>query len=210
MPTSSADSWSARLRQTLGQYGEPLLRRVAARLIKPRSHWPRDELVERCAAAVENAPVIDRRLPDLDAGCRALLGAIGCSRQARWTFGNLVELAITLGQADAVQTVLGLLETGFLCPLLSSSIKSFEAWLGHAAGGLWVFAPPLVAARARHDALALVDVPPAVEAAGAPVESDGLEWPLRLAVLWQRIGGAPLRRTQNGDFFKRDVDRLEN
>ena len=39
-------------------------------------------------------------------------------------------------------------------------------------------------------------------------ESDGLEWLLRMAVLWQQTAAAPLRRTQQGDFFKRDLDRL--
>src|SRR5262249_40238585 len=39
-------------------------------------------------------------------------------------------------------------------------------------------------------------------------EADGLEWPLRLAALWQLLREAPLRRTQQGDFFKRDQERL--
>jgi hypothetical protein len=39
-------------------------------------------------------------------------------------------------------------------------------------------------------------------------EADGLEWPLRTAALWQLLLGSPLRRTQQGDFFKRDLDRL--
>src|SRR5262249_8586395 len=41
-----------------------------------------------------------------------------------------------------------------------------------------------------------------------PQESDGLEWLLRLAVPWQQVAAAPLRRTQQQDFFKRDLDRL--
>src|SRR6185312_9633174 len=40
-------------------------------------------------------------------------------------------------------------------------------------------------------------------------EADGLEWLLRLAVLWQQVAGAPLRRTQQGGFFKRDLERLQ-
>src|SRR5207253_5420647 len=32
--------------------------------------------------------------------------------------------------------------------------------------------------------------------------------PLRLAVIWQQVAASPLRRTQSGDFFKRDFDRL--
>src|SRR5207302_4538431 len=70
-----------------------------------------------------------------------------------------------------------------------------------------VFAHPLVAARALGEDLGLPSL--AVEAAAGPeLEADGLEWPLRLAVLWQQVAAAPLRRTQGGDFFKRDLDRL--
>jgi hypothetical protein len=46
-------------------------------------------------------------------------------------------------------------------------------------------------------------------ATAAVHESDGLQWPLRLAVLWQQVAAnGALRRTQQGDFFKRDLDRL--
>src|SRR5207237_3236526 len=41
-------------------------------------------------------------------------------------------------------------------------------------------------------------------------EADGLEWPLRLSALWQLVSAAPLRRTQGGAFFKRDLDRLRS
>ncbi len=41
-------------------------------------------------------------------------------------------------------------------------------------------------------------------------ESDGLDWLLRLAVLRQQVAGGPLRRTQQGDFFKRDLERLRD
>ncbi len=41
------------------------------------------------------------------------------------------------------------------------------------------------------------------------LESDGLEWLLRLGALWQQVSTAPLRRTQQGGFFKRDLERLE-
>ncbi len=40
-------------------------------------------------------------------------------------------------------------------------------------------------------------------------EADGLEWLLRLAIIWQQVTATPLRRTQQGDFFKRDLDRLQ-
>ncbi|MGE3818222.1 MAG: hypothetical protein AB7I30_02195, partial [Isosphaeraceae bacterium] len=41
-------------------------------------------------------------------------------------------------------------------------------------------------------------------------EADGLEPILRLAVVWQRVSESPLRQTQNGAFYKRDRERLED
>jgi hypothetical protein len=39
-------------------------------------------------------------------------------------------------------------------------------------------------------------------------ESDGLEPVLRLGALWQRAGVEPIRRTQHGDLYKRDRERI--
>jgi hypothetical protein len=39
-------------------------------------------------------------------------------------------------------------------------------------------------------------------------ESDGLEPILRLGALWQRAGIEPIRRTQHGDLYKRDRERI--
>src|SRR5689334_15992007 len=97
MPLTDPATWTDHLRQTLGRYGEGLLRQVAARLVKPRGHWPVDDLIERCVATVGNAPVIDRRCKDLDPSCRRLLALVGHSRQPRWYVGNLVEMLAALG-----------------------------------------------------------------------------------------------------------------
>jgi hypothetical protein len=57
--------------------------------------------------------------------------------------------------------------------------------------------------------LPVAECPGAVKVREAKVqEADGLEWLLRLAVLWQQVAASPLRRTQQNDFFKRDLDRL--
>ncbi len=40
--------------------------------------------------------------------------------------------------------------------------------------------------------------------------SDGCEWYIRMAVLWQKTLKNPLRRTQAGDYFKKDQERLED
>src|SRR5437588_1720389 len=240
MPSAAPRDWSDILRQTLTCYDEPLLRRVAARLIKPRNQWPADELVTRCAATADDITVIDRRLAELDAAGRRLLALLGHGRQPLWNMGNLVELLIALGLEDGLAPVLALLEAGLLYPLLGDegarsgdraptggdraptggsvqangparpkAVRSFEQWLAFAGPeNLQVFAHPLAMARALGEDLGLGACPGVVEVAGPALEADGLEWPLRLAVLWQQVAGSPLRRTQQGEFFKRDLERL--
>src|SRR5438270_10606363 len=177
MPSAAPREWSEILRQTLARYDEPLLRRVAARLIKPRNQWPADELVTRCAATADDITVIDRRLAELDAAGRRLLALIGHSRQPLWNMGNLVELLIALGLEDGLAPVLTLLEAGLLYPLLGDdgarsgdraptggvqangparpkAVRSFEQWLAFAGPeNLQVFAHPLAMARALGEAL---------------------------------------------------------
>jgi len=106
------------------------------------------------------------------------------------------------------------------------------------ANGLRVFSHPLIASRALTENLGLPDLsseadilprkplpgedeeqeeaepeppppPPPAHAVTPAQEVDGLEWLLRLGVLWQQVAGAPLRRTQQGTFFKRDLERLQ-
>jgi hypothetical protein len=229
MPVPDSDPWSDRLRRTLTRFDEALLRQVAGRLIKPRNQWPVAELIERILATVGNPAVIDRRLKELEPASRQVLACIGHSRQPRWDLGNLVELVISLGHPDGLKPVLDLLEAGLLYPdagpeadgkAANPRIKSFEQWLAFpGGGGLPVFAHPGVAVRAVGEDLNLPDLSHSDEdhaednssrlrALRSTPEADGLEWPLRLAVLWQQIASAPLRRTQQGGFFKRDAERL--
>ena len=49
----------AAVRTALSRYDDSLLRAVAAKLFKPRSQWPTEELIDRAAEALDNAPVID-------------------------------------------------------------------------------------------------------------------------------------------------------
>jgi hypothetical protein len=121
-------------------------------------------------------------------------------------------------------------------PPPSSRIRTFQQWLALPGPfGLYVFSPPQIAERAIGESLGLPDLSTPVETRiepdvagappspksppvplpdlkprGIPQESDGLEWLLRLAVLWQQVNAAPLRRTQQGGFFKRDLERLQS
>jgi hypothetical protein len=227
MPLEDQSYWSDYLRHTLECYDDALLRQVASQLFKPRSQWPREELIERSLDTFGNVAVLDRRLQDLPVPCSRLLGCIAHSRQPRWKLGNLLELLAALGYSEGPQQVFALFEAGLLYPDLLSlpvhvlafsaelpapprqRLKSFEQWLAQGnATGFATFAHPRLLARALGRDLGLPDLAIATPATGAVHEADGLEWPLRLAALWQQVVTAPLRRTVQGDFFKRDLDRL--
>src|ERR1700758_3328787 len=121
MPSVDPAVWSEQLQRTLACYDEALLRQVAGRLVKPRSHWPVDDLIERCVGTAANPALVDRRLSDLEPAGRLLLALIGHSRQPCWAVGNLVELLFTLGHVDGLKPVLDLLEAGLLFPLRMES-----------------------------------------------------------------------------------------
>jgi hypothetical protein len=206
---------------------------VAGRLIKPRNYWPAQELITRGADTIDNPPVLDRRLQDLEPASRQMLALIHRSRQPCWGVANLIELMMALGHAEGVKPLLDLLEGGLLFPVLGSlgegtapeqapegkRLYGFELWLASPGpDGLWVFSPPQVASRAAGEEIPLPDLtaplpgsallssdpPPGLLAQ----EADGLEWLLRLGVLWQQLGDGPLRKTQQGGYFKRDFERL--
>ncbi|HXD85059.1 MAG TPA: hypothetical protein VN641_01105 [Urbifossiella sp.] len=210
-PIADADDWSALVRDTLSRYSEPLLRQVAGKLIRPRTQQPLDELLEKSTATLGNAPVIDRRIKDLSAPARKLLALIGLSRQPRWKVGHLISLLAALGHAEGFAPVQEALEDGLLFPDLVSNappLDDFAAWLGQSGTlAASVFAHPQVAGRARGESLDLPNL--AVAAAGAARTADGLDWPLRLAAVWQQVEAGPVRLTQAATLFKRDQTRLQ-
>ncbi|MGE3809731.1 MAG: hypothetical protein AB7K24_34120, partial [Gemmataceae bacterium] len=203
--------WGERVRQALGHYDIALLRAVSDKLFKPRSQWPAEELIERCLSTLENVAVIDRRLRALEPGSRRLLALVGQSGQPRWKLGRLIELLYLLDPDSDLRPVLDLLESGLLYPELAGrgKIKSFEQWLGAGSGAdLFVFAHPEVASRLNSTELELPACPVVTETVGSVQQTDGLDWPLRLAAIWQQVAASSLRRTQNGSYFKRDLERL--
>src|SRR6266851_537744 len=110
LPLDAREALQLQLERSLRVYDEPLLRQVAAKLIKPRNQWPAAELIERCLAAFDNIAVIDRRLSELPPPERRLLALIGHSGQPRWQVVHLVEMSAALGDTDGVQSVRSLLE----------------------------------------------------------------------------------------------------
>lgn len=241
MPILPSELWSKYLRRNLHCYDEALLRQIAAALLRPRSHWPVDELIHRIVDTMLNLAVIDRRLKELPAACRQVLSLMGRSRQPRWYVGNLIEMTAALGDRDGLGAVKQLLDTGLLFPdLLRRSVAEiendsdeppkirdnqcadFDRWLvGDSADSMHVFGHPNVLQRATNEPIVIPAAPSGQavsqskrstgagrNAAPSSREADGLEWPIRLSVLWQQVRALPLRCTLQGDLYKRDMDRL--
>src|SRR5216683_585827 len=195
LPLDAREALQLQLERSLRVYDEPLLRQVAAKLIKPRNQWPADELIERCCATFDNITSIDRRLRELRPEERRLLALMGHSGQPRWRVVHLVEMAAALGDKDGIHSVRNLLEAGMLFPDLPENwkrLRGINQWFTQAGP------------------LGLLSCPEVSDAIGPIQEADGLEWPLRLAALWQLASAEPLRKTQQGEFFKRDQERLRN
>jgi len=212
-PALAPELWSGRARDALSRYAEPLLRQVVQRHLKPRNQWPPEELIDRSVAALTNAAAIDRRLKELPESCRKLLAVVGLSRQPVWRVGHLITLLATLGHTEGLTPILELVEGGLIHPELPSTLaklKQFEEWLGPSGvATARLFVHPSVSARTINEDFGI----PALSAQRLenkhPRETDGLEWLLRTAVAWQRVGAGPVRLTQQQTLFKRDMQRFQ-
>ena len=200
------------IRTALARYDDPLLRAVAAKLFKPRSHWPLDELIDRAVESLANAPVIDRRLKDLPTASRRFLAAAGLSRQSVWPVGQVLAMLATLGHSEGLAPVLALLDAGLAVPILPEEdkpIRRWEDWLGTAPTAARLSIPPTVAGRATREGTGLPQLPGKKFDPKVIHSADGLEWPLRLGVVWQQLRATPIRLTQGNYLFKRDLTRLQ-
>jgi hypothetical protein len=200
------------VRASLARYDEALLRTVAARLFKPRSHWPADDLIARAVEALANPPVIDRRLKDLPPAARHLLAAVGLSRRYEWPVGQLLALLAALGHSEGLTPIHTLLDAGLAVPIVPEEgrpIRQWEDWLGANATAARLYVPPAVADRAARDGCGLPQLPGKRFDPKSIHAADGLEWPLRLGVLWQQLRTAPIRLTQANLLFKRELTRLQ-
>lgn len=207
--------WSSRCRDALALYSESLLRVVADKLVRLRTKQPADELLDKATATLTNPPVIDRRIKDQPSPSRKLLALIGHSRQPRWKVGHLITLLAALDHAEGFTPVETLLQTGLLFPELdpqSPPLDDFTTWLGQVGmNNAVVFAHPSVAARARGEDLGLPDLTnPDHEIGSGARQADGLEWPLRLAAVWQQVHTDAVRLTQGNTLFKRDLIRFQS
>jgi hypothetical protein len=204
--------WVEPTRTAFSRYDEALLRLVAGKLFRPRNQWPADELVDRSVETLANPPVIDRRLRELPPSSRQLLAIIGLSRQSHWSVGQLLALLATLGHAEGLAPILVLLDSGLGTPILPESIVSlrqWEDWLGTAPETARLYVPLPISQRATQEETGFPVLPGKNFDPQSIRVADGLEWPLRLGVLWQQLRTGPVRLTQADSLFKRDLQRLQ-
>src|SRR3954454_23936994 len=114
----SDESWLDAVRAILERYEEALLRPGATSLCRPRNHWPAAELIDRSLATLQNPAVVDRRLKDVPAATRRVLGVIRQSGQMRWPVASLCEIGALLGEPIGHEAVVELIEAGLAFPVL--------------------------------------------------------------------------------------------
>jgi len=212
--TAARNHWHAQLQAALSCYQSALLHKVGDRLLRSRARRSDEELIEKIIEAMDNAVLIDRRLRTLPEPARRLLALVGLGQQITCSLTTLLELLSLLQPGDGMPLVLSLLEQGFLYPSpgeRDGKFDGFERWLSRCgAPGLLVFVPPLIAQRALSLGLPLSPLAHTTEQVREVRESDGLELFLRLAALWQSVRTVPLRLTRQGEFYKRDHERLSS
>jgi hypothetical protein len=215
MPPIDTDTeWTTRCREAMARYSGPLLREVASKLVRPRANQPNEELLEKSIGMLANPPVIDRRIRDLPPAPRKLITLIGLSRQPRWRVGHLLTLLSALGHDEGITPIEEALKSGLIYPFPSfhsEPLDDFTTWLGRSGSILAeIFAHPAVTMRARGLDLGLPDLGNPEHPQPDPTHAaDGLDWPLRLAAVWQQVLAAPVRHTQANTLFKKDLTRLQ-
>ena len=210
MPPPSPDysQWTERVRKTLSRYSDGLFRAVTGPLVKPKIGQPIQDLIEKVSETQTNPPVIDRRIRDLPPAPQALLRLLGLSRQPVWKVGHLIALSAAAGHAEGFTPVEQLLGAALIFPAETDDfpIADFAAWLGRAGTlSATVFVHPAVLTRSRGLYAPTGNAKPR----GAGTTTDGLDWPLRIAAVWQKSRPAAIKVTQAKLLFKRDLAKFQ-
>ena len=215
MPPIADDAdWSSRCRDAMACYAAPLLREVAAKLVRPRANQPIDELLDKAVGMLTNPPVIDRRIRDLPEPPRKLLAIIGLSRADAlegWSSPRAASRTRPRRRLRADRN--GAPSRAALSLFVSQFLRhstDFTEWFGGVGmAAAEVFAHPAVADARRGEELGLPDLSEATTNTEPIRAADGLDWPLRLAAVWQQVLNSPVRSTQGNTLFKKDLARLQ-
>lgn len=170
-----------------------------------------NRLPDAIADRIAEPRMAERLVAGLPLGSRAALGLIALAEANAWPAAGLALGLACLG-VEFEPAIRRLLETGLIAARPGDSFESvveYDQVLGPRLGTTTLLAHPS-ASNAARTVLPEGDAPPESGPVRQVRESDGLEPVLRLAAAWQRIAEGPIRQTQQGTFFKRDRERLED
>lgn len=197
----------------LGKYSEELLTATVARAARfsraKRSGEPADQMIRTLA----NGKIVAKLVANLTSDQQIALDVLRRAPFLVWRWDHAVRLLKCHGIESPYPVLQELLAAGLLWmqkPEGNGPLVRFDV-----PEGIPLELLPRVAIAAP-----ILDQPLALNKHKSPLSpipslegwrrADGWEWPIRLAILWQRAWLSPIKRTQQGELFKRDKDRLLN
>jgi hypothetical protein len=160
---------------------------------------------------LDSPSVVSGLLAGLGAGSRQALSLFALTETSVWPLAGLSHALATLG-VEPMSTILDLLDRGLLALDAAPDQQAIDDFTRRIEQGplqsLHLRIHPSVPQTVRV-ARPEGKLTPAAGVVGQVRESDGLEPILRLGAIWQRVGIEPLRQTQQGALYKRDLERIE-
>jgi hypothetical protein len=154
---------------------------------------------------------LDRALASAPLGARLALTLASIVETHAWRLEGLKHALATLGVSDASEAIGSLAATGLAAlEFAEEMVRRPAVEIDRLIAATTVVHVHPAALTAVRTVLPDGPAPPACGPVAKVRESDGLEFLIRLAGLWQRAADSPLRQTQQGGLYKRDRDRIED
>ncbi len=202
----------------LQNYHPELVRSIVTRLLRPRSQWPNEELIQRWVQSLDNPVVIDRRLKELGKSAHTVLWFSYFFQRTWWDLNLVLTMLASLGYEDSLQGIESLFQSGFLLPIRQGNtanqppiLNHFQQWLSEDAiqNGRFFLHPSLIMRAANfHPDWPILE--PSVPESKIVHTCDGLDFFLRIGVVHQQLSHTPIHLTQAKLFYKRDLTKLQN
>ncbi len=170
-----------------------------------------NRLPDAIADRLTESRTAERLVATLGHGPRLALGLFALTETAAWP-GPGLALALACLGVPPEPAIRRLLELGLASVRIGEAfdpVYDYDRAVGPQLAATTLLVHPSVLNAAR-TILPEGEGPPEAGPVRQVREADGLEPILRLAAVWQRIEEGPIRQTQQGTFFKRDRERLED
>jgi hypothetical protein len=216
IPTEPADPRLA-FRSALARYQAARLAGIVQARGLPSDASRPSTLAADLTEGLDSASAVSELVSGLGSDAKVAVSLFGLTETTAWPYQGLAHALTTLGLEPRI-AILGLLERGLLAldglagpaPVGGDqpTIDDFAERIERGASSMVVRIHPSVPQAVR-----IMRPGGELKSYAGPVgrirESDGLEPVLRLGAVWQRVGVEPLRQTQQGTLYKRDLERLE-